>query len=338
MLREISCQPLDNIEDLTYTSVMFKRVMFWLSKRVTFLVDTGSRGKVTRLATPKWGLLVIAVVFAAFLGFAGFSITSRATEQVDYEKLSHLEESNKLLGKQYDQLEVQIDSLNMMLGLLGRHDLQLRVRANMEVLPSDVRKLGIGGKEQTDNELLALRKTKSKQYQNVAEISGTVNELLRKARYQKESFTEIKDKLTENKHLRDHTPSIRPCNGWQCSGFGYRIDPFTKRPRMHNGLDISNVPGTPIVASADGVVSYTGARSGYGLCVKLDHGNEIETFYAHLSGIYVKPGERVERGQVIAIMGASGRSTGTHLHYEVRVGGKAVNPLNYIIDETEFSF
>jgi murein DD-endopeptidase MepM/ murein hydrolase activator NlpD len=86
------------------------------------------------------------------------------------------------------------------------------------------------------------------------------------------------------------------------------------------------------------VVSYTGARSGYGLCVKLDHGNEIETFYAHISAFYVRPGEQVSRGQVIAAMGATGRSTGTHLHYEVRVAGKPVNPLNYILDEGDFEY
>jgi murein DD-endopeptidase MepM/ murein hydrolase activator NlpD len=317
---------------------MLKRVVSWLSKRVTFLVDTGFRAKVKRVAIPRWGLLGIVFAFALFIGFAGLSIAYRASEQVDYERLEHLEASNKLLEAQYKQLGEEIDSLKVLLGLLGKHDLQLRVQANMEVLPEDVRRLGVGGQKQKDEELARLKKMRSKQYQNVADVSNTVDELLRKAKYQRESFQEINEKLKQDKHLRDHTPSIRPCNGWQCSGFGYRIDPFTKRPRMHNGIDISNAPGTPIVAPADGVVSYTGARSGYGLCVKIDHGNEIETFYAHLSGIYIRPGEEVVRGQVIATMGASGRTTGTHLHYEVRVGGKAVNPLNYIIDEGDFEY
>jgi len=317
--------------------VMFKRVISWLFKRINFLIDGGPRGKVTRLAIPRWGLLSVAVAFSLIIGFAGLFITSRATEQIDYDKLTRLEENNKLLEIQYQQLNEQIDSLKTLLVLLGKHDLQLRVQANMRVLPEDVRELGVGGEKKKDRELLALEQIKSKQYQDVTEISNTVDELLRKAKYQKESFADIGERLKKDKNLRDHTPSIRPCNGWQCSGFGYRIDPFTKRPRMHNGVDISNAPGTPIVATADGVISYIGARSGYGLCIKLDHGNEIETFYAHLGGIYVKPGEEVSRGQVIAVMGATGRTTGTHLHYEVRVGGKAVNPLNYIIDESEFS-
>jgi murein DD-endopeptidase MepM/ murein hydrolase activator NlpD len=317
---------------------MLKRVMSWLSKRVTFLVDAGSYGKVKRLAIPRWGLSAVVLVFALLIGFAGLSIAYRASEQVDYERLAHLEENNKLLEAQYKHLSEEIDSLKVLLGLLGKHDLQLRVQANMEVLPEDVRRLGVGGQKQQAEELAHLKKIRSKQYQNVAEVSNTVDELLRKAKYQRESFEEINEKLKKDKHLRDHTPSIRPCNGWQCSGFGYRIDPFTKRPRRHNGLDISNAPGTPIIATADGVVSYTGARSGYGLCIKIDHGSEIETFFAHLASIFVKPGEEVVRGQVVATMGATGRTSGTHLHYEVRVGGKPVNPLNYIIDEGEFEY
>ena len=317
---------------------MFKRVIHWLSKRINFLIEKGSRGKVTQLAIPRWVLLAVAVTFTFLIGFAGLSITSRVTEQVDYDKLVHLEENNKLLQTQYEELNEQVDSLRTLLGLLGKHDLQLRVQANMEVLPKDVRELGVGGEKRKDKELLALEQIKSKQYQDVTEIATTVDELLRRAKYQKESFLEIEERLKKNKFLRDHTPSIRPCNGWQCSGFGYRIDPFTKRPRMHNGVDISNAPGTPIIATADGVVSYTGVHSGYGLCVKLDHGNEIETFYAHLSSFYVRLGEQVSRGQVIAAMGATGRSTGTHLHYEVRVAGKPVNPLNYILDEGDFEY
>ncbi|MBD3284787.1 peptidoglycan DD-metalloendopeptidase family protein [candidate division WOR-3 bacterium] len=176
---------------------------------------------------------------------------------------------------------------------------------------------------------------KSTRYRDVKEISATVEELLRKAKHQNESFAEIEARLNEDQMLRDHTPSIRPCNGWQCSGFGYRIDPYTKRPRMHNGVDISNASGTPILATADGVISYTGYNSGYGLSVKLDHGNEMETYYAHLSSILVDPGEVVKRGQVIALMGATGRTTGTHLHYEIRVGGSPVNPLNYFIEDVK---
>jgi len=313
---------------------MLKRVMTWLAHRVHFIVDGSTRRGVKRMAVPRWVLLLSLTAFVLFLGVAGYSIAARVNIEVDRQELAQLRKENKLLNRQYGQLSTQIDSVNTLLTLLGRHDVQLRVQANMEILPEDVRELGVGGSKEADPELLSLRKIRSARYKDVDEISKTVDALLRKTKQQSQSFAEIEEKLKSDKHLRDHTPSILPCNGWLCSGFGYRIDPFTKRPRMHNGIDISKAPGEPILATADGVVVHTGFNSGYGLTVKIDHGNEIETFYAHLSAIYVKPGQQVERGQVIGAMGATGRTTGTHLHYEVRIGGRPVNPINYIIDES----
>ena len=114
------------------------------------------------------------------------------------------------------------------------------------------------------------------------------------------------------------------------SGFGYRRDPKTGGRRMHNGVDFAGPTGTPIVSTADGVVVFAGWQSGYGRLVKIQHEFGIETRYAHLSRIDVRVGQRVSRGDRIGGMGASGRVTGTHLHYEVRVGGKAVNPMIYI--------
>lgn len=301
-------------------------------RRVNLLIDYGSQDKIVRLSLSPWLLWVVIPAFVLFIGSAVYSIISRAKIEVDRQALAQLRRENKLLEKQYNDLKNQIDSLNTTLALIGYHDLQLRVQSNMEVLPEDVRKLGIGGAEKQDPQISALREMRSAKYKNVADISEAVDKLLRKAKYQRESFDSIETCLKNNETLRDHTPSIQPCKGWECSGFGYRIDPFTRMVRMHNGIDISNAPGTPILAVANGTVKYTGVRSGYGLCVELSHGNEIETFYAHLSGIYVKPGQQVTRGEVIAAMGASGRTTGTHLHYEVRVGGTTVNPLNYIID------
>jgi murein DD-endopeptidase MepM/ murein hydrolase activator NlpD len=108
------------------------------------------------------------------------------------------------------------------------------------------------------------------------------------------------------------------------SGFGYRWG------RLHAGTDFAGAHGTPIYATADGVVTYAGWQSGYGRLVKIQHEFGIETRYAHNSKLYVKKGQRVSRGDRIAAMGNTGRSTGTHLHYEVRVGGKPVNPMIYI--------
>ncbi|MEM1129156.1 MAG: DUF5930 domain-containing protein [Pseudomonadota bacterium] len=116
----------------------------------------------------------------------------------------------------------------------------------------------------------------------------------------------------------------------QTSGFGFRRDPFTGGRRMHSGVDWAGPHGTPIHASADGVVVFAGWQSGYGRLIKVQHVFGIETRFGHLAKINVKVGQRVSRGDIIGAMGNSGRSTGTHLHYEVRVGGVPVNPLRYI--------
>ncbi|HEX7946602.1 MAG TPA: M23 family metallopeptidase [Phenylobacterium sp.] len=116
----------------------------------------------------------------------------------------------------------------------------------------------------------------------------------------------------------------------QSSGFGVRFDPFTRHPAYHSGLDFPGGYATPIYSTGPGIVSYTGARSGYGNVVEIDHGRGLKTRYAHLSSIAVRPGQRVGIGQRIAGMGSTGRSTGTHLHYEVWVNGRAQNPGRFL--------
>ena len=114
------------------------------------------------------------------------------------------------------------------------------------------------------------------------------------------------------------------------SGYGTRSDPFRGRAAMHSGIDLAGPVGTPIYAAADAVVGHAGVRGGYGNLIELDHGAGIATRYGHLSQIKVAPGERVRRGQLIGLMGSTGRSTGSHLHYEVRIDGRAVNPLPFL--------
>lgn len=118
--------------------------------------------------------------------------------------------------------------------------------------------------------------------------------------------------------------------GQQTSGFGVRFDPFTRRPAYHSGLDFNGGYATPIYSTGPGVVSFTGQRSGYGNVVEIDHGRGLKTRYAHLSGFAVQRGQQVAVGQRIASMGSTGRSTGTHLHYEVWVNGRAQNPGRFL--------
>lgn len=126
------------------------------------------------------------------------------------------------------------------------------------------------------------------------------------------------------------TPSGWPVQGgWVSSGFGWRADPFTGRRALHEGVDIASRLGSPIQAMGDGVVSHAGPKAGYGLLVEVTHGN-IVTRYAHAKSVLVKVGDRVDRGQPIATVGTSGRSTGPHLHFEVLRRGKSVNPKGYL--------
>ena len=125
------------------------------------------------------------------------------------------------------------------------------------------------------------------------------------------------------------SPSILPTRGWISSRFGFRQDPFTGLPQLHTGLDISTYRGASIHAPADGIVSYSGRQPGYGQLLVIDHGYGISTRYAHNSKHWVKSGDKVRRGDVIAVVGNTGRSTGAHLHYEIRINGIPVDPAKY---------
>ena len=128
------------------------------------------------------------------------------------------------------------------------------------------------------------------------------------------------------------TPTLLPANGWITSYFGLRFSPFAGTLKMHEGLDVGAKIGTTIIAPADGVVTFAGEKSGFGKFVQIDHGYGLETIFGHASTILVHNGQRIARGQNIARVGNTGRSTGPHLHYEVRVNGTAVDPLYFILD------
>ena len=136
--------------------------------------------------------------------------------------------------------------------------------------------------------------------------------------------------LENQKMVLASTPSIWPTKGWLSSGFGYRNSPFADRKEFHRGIDIATRMGAPIVASADGIVSFVGREGGFGRVLTVKHGYGMETKYAHLKEALVKKGQYIKRGETIALAGNTGRTTGPHLHYEVHLNEVAVNPLRYI--------
>jgi hypothetical protein len=146
------------------------------------------------------------------------------------------------------------------------------------------------------------------------------------------SLAELVDQLEDKHHRLASSPAIWPAHGWLTSRFGPRISPFTGRRQFHAGIDIAGARGTEIVAPADGRVEFVGAKGPLGQTVMIDHGFGIRTHFGHNDAVLVKRGEVVARGQAIARLGNTGRSTGPHLHYSVEVNGKAVDPIDYIFD------
>lgn len=146
-----------------------------------------------------------------------------------------------------------------------------------------------------------------------------------------QQLEEVERSLDRQVQSFSSTPSIAPVSGLMTDGYGRRRDPFTGRRAFHKGLDISARRGTPVQAPADGVVVFTGRNGGLGKTVRIAHGFGFTTVYGHLDTIAVKPGDEIRRGAELGALGNSGRSTGPHLHYEVHVDGKAVDPLYYML-------
>jgi murein DD-endopeptidase MepM/ murein hydrolase activator NlpD len=143
---------------------------------------------------------------------------------------------------------------------------------------------------------------------------------------------ELDQYLLDKDSFLNSTPTILPADGWITSYFGQRISPYLNKLKMHEGLDVGAPYGTPVHAPADGIVTFSGEKAGFGKFVQVDHGYGIETIYAHNQSLSVRPGQKVKRGNLLAAVGNTGHSTGPHLHYEVRVNGIAVDPLYFILE------
>lgn len=144
----------------------------------------------------------------------------------------------------------------------------------------------------------------------------------------------LQRKFDEHRLLISATPAITPVKGLLTSGFGYRTDLFTGRRAFHGGVDIVAPRGRDIHATGDGIVTKAGRTAGLGNVVYISHGFGFVTLYGHMSRILVEAGQRIQRGEVVGLVGSTGRSTGNHVHYEVHIDGKSVNPLGYILDGT----
>jgi murein DD-endopeptidase MepM/ murein hydrolase activator NlpD len=168
--------------------------------------------------------------------------------------------------------------------------------------------------------------------QAIASVKEGLEWLSKQATVQERLLDELSQAAEQRSSRWAATPSIWPVKGWITSGFGPRISPFTEKPAWHDGLDIGAAPNTPVHAPAQGRVTSIAYDPKLGNMVRVDHGFGVETLYGHLAKALVKEGQRVERGDVIALVGSSGLSTGPHLHYMVKLNGQALDPIKYILE------
>ncbi|UCD71382.1 MAG: M23 family metallopeptidase [Syntrophobacterales bacterium] len=267
-------------------------------------------------------------IFFILLGYFSFDYVIMRQKVME---LSRLREETQLQRSQVHFFCEKIGELERKIAGMREFDRRLRILANLEASEGSTRRFfGIGGPSPEDiRETLLLQRNEE---ELMKQMRHDLERLDEEATAEGSSLKEL-ESLLQNKRVQlTHTPSIWPARGWFTSGFGYRISPFTGLRQMHEGIDISNRTGTPIFAPADGLVTNIGREWGFGKILVISHGFGFSTRYGHLHKINVKIGQKVKRGQKIAEVGSSGKSTGPHLHYEVRENGVPVNPMKYILN------
>jgi murein DD-endopeptidase MepM/ murein hydrolase activator NlpD len=288
------------------------------AKRFTILVIPEGSHQVRRFgirSSVAKGVVAASVIM--LLGLAGL-IADYVMTNLDRSELERLQVENLSQREELHRLVVKLEGLRQEMVVLSQNDAKVRVMAKLSA-PKEDSIVGVGGpapQDDVDREF--------------NEIQQRIDEVRRQIDLRRESQEEIQGILNDQRSLLAAKPSGWPIKGWLTSKFGMRRDPFNGRRKMHEGLDIAARTGTPVVATADGIVSSVRTEAGYGKVAVVDHGYGYRTIYGHNSRIYVKVGQRVRRGDRIAAVGNTGRSTGSHIHYEVRLNGVPVNPKKYL--------
>lgn len=331
-------------------------------KSFTILITSNRRGKTQSLT-------ISAAWLKAIIFLVGVLLVTFGAATVDYVGLlleagenKVLKTENAQLRRQFQIVESKIGSLENSLERVKNYSTKLRLITSIEDEDRTV-KLAVGADAKPGqpvseyNESIKDRGPASEfllkdsmfmdkppldesqgdlsvlNQKDYATLSIRIDRAVKETQLRELGVLQLWESLSERQSLLNATPSIKPAAGWFTSRFGYRIDPFTGKPVMHAGLDIAGPPGTPIVAPADGIVSFVGYETGYGKLVSIDHGYGVVTRFAHNSQIFVEPGQKIKRREQISAIGSTGRSSGPHCHYEVRVHGVPVDPINYILDE-----
>ncbi len=245
-------------------------------------------------------------------------------------ELSHLRQETQAQKSQLHFFSSKIEDLEKQLSKLKDFDKKIRIIANLERGQETTSLMGMGGPSPSD--IRDKLKSAKDDPGLVQQMKADVERLQSEAISQELSLAELEKNLQTKKEMMVHTPSLWPTMGWVTSGFGFRTNPFSGLSQMHEGMDISNRVGTLVVAPSDGIVSDVGNDLVYGKILVISHGFGMTSRYCHLSKALVKAGQKVNRGDKIAEIGMTGRTTGPHLHYEVRLNGIPVNPMRYIVN------
>lgn len=278
-------------------------------------------------------LLILLAVTVALSGYSFYFINQYMHLNDDQTELTELRQKLKIKKIQSDRFSRQVNNFKGDISRIERIQKKLRGIVALENSPKFFGNSGgMGGPADmgADSFSTALdRETRSTE----KTFSTDIAHLSKQAKRQYIRIQELDYFFSNQKSFLASIPSIWPARGWVTSEFGYRKSPFTGLRENHEGLDIAAHKNSPIRATADGVVFKTGRSSGYGIMLEIDHGYGMVTRFGHNSKNLVNAGERVKRGQIIALVGTTGRSTGPHLHYEVLQNRIPVNPKNYILDE-----
>ncbi len=308
----------------------------------TFMVVPERSSRVTKWVLSRnaltWALSAIAFLMVLTLVTTFMTLRYLARNGEFEEALV----KNQYLEGQLRNLHNQLGTVDSTLVRVQNFEQKLRALARLDAPQQNT---GIGPISAEDQEAMSTmeigtkvamltpgEKTPPEYAFRVRSLELSIDDLSARASLQEQSLQEVYELLKDQQSLLSSTPSIWPARGFVSSHFGYRISPFTGLRQLHEGLDIAAPWGAKVIAPADGTVTFAGTDPSYGKVVIINHGYGVVTRYGHNSEILAKLGQRVERGDVIALVGATGRTTGPHLHYEVRVDGVPVNPNRYILN------
>jgi murein DD-endopeptidase MepM/ murein hydrolase activator NlpD len=300
------------------------------SRQTTFVIIPENTSQVRQFKFSR-AFIIIATCFIVL------SVTAISVIIYDYCSLKKALPSMRTLEREVASQRAQIQAFAKKIGTLKSHiialqefEKKIRVIANVERPADQDAVFGIGGSMPED--LDASLPLTEKHNSLLRQMHAHVEHLHEASAVQMEAFEELHKYLQNQKSLLASTPAITPTTGWVSSGFGYRVSPFTGLKEFHQGIDVATRKGTIIIAPADGTVTFAATKGSLGRCMVIKHGYGMVTRYGHLKKYLVKPGTRVKRGEKIALVGDSGRSTAPHLHYEVHLNGIPVNPVRYILN------